>query len=336
MKKISLLIIISILFSCKQNPKTKQYYFQGEALGTTYHIKAISNKQSEIVSKKDIDSVINAVNQSLSTYIPSSLISRINKGEKLKADKQFTDVFNAASKIYKATNGLYDPTIGILVNAWGFGPKKKLKNIEKDSVLVDSLLKFVGYNMVSIDSNGFINKKYPQIYFDYNSIAKGYAIDRVAKMLRDKHFTDFLVEIGGEVVAGGKNSLKNRAWIVAVDNPERATQKKYISEIKLKDKAMATSGNYRKFYVDKKTGRKYVHTINPKTGYPAISHLLSATLIAKNCTIADGYATACMVLGLEKSKKLLKNNKDLEAFLVYSDKNGNIKTFHTEGIEFIK
>ncbi len=324
-----------LIFSCTSTPKKSSYYFEGEALGTTYHIRAIADKNSKILSRKDIDSVIDAVNQSLSTYIPSSLISRINKGEKLKADQQFKDVFRAAQKIYKETNGYYDPTIGILVNAWGFGPGKKMEGIERDSSIVDSLLKFVGYQYVKIDSSDFVKKKYPQIYFDYNSIAKGYAIDRVGKMLSDKGFNNYLVEIGGEVLAKGKNTAKNRKWTVAIDNPNRQSKKNYYSIIHLENRAMATSGNYRKFYVDKKTGKKYVHTLNPKTGYPVISHLLSASVLAKNTTLADGYATALMVLGLEKSKEFLKKHPELDAVLIYSDEKGNLKVFKTKGVKFL-
>ena len=338
MKKnaLKLILILSIsLTGCRQKNNDSSYYFEGNALGTTYHITAIGNQNSKKLFQKDIDSVISSVNNSLSTYQPNSLISRINKGEVIKPDKQFIEVYQSALKIYKETGGLYDPTIGILVNAWGFGPGKKIKGIEKDSTIVDSLKKFVGYEYLHIDEHGFLIKKYPQIYIDYNSIAKGYAIDRVGKMLKQKKIDNFLVEIGGEVLASGNNTQKNRNWIVAIDNPDRKDKRKFISKITLQNQALASSGNYRKYYIDKKTGKKYVHTINPVTGYPAVKHLLSASVIANNCTMADGYATACMVMGFEASKSFLKKHPELKAFLVYSDDKGNIKTYMGNHIKII-
>ena len=328
-----LLLTLGLLLSCKHEKPSQSYYFEGDALGTTYHIKAFPSQNSKSVSKKDVDSVVTAINSSLSTYQPNSLISRINKGEVLKLDQQFIDVYKTAKKIYRETGGLYDPTIGILVNAWGFGPQEKIKNIEQDSSIVDSLKRYVGYDFLSIDDNGFLKKRYPQVYIDYNSIAKGYAIDRVGKMLSDKGIMNFLVEMGGEVLAKGKNVIKNRAWLVAIDNPDRQHGNKFISEIALSNRAIATSGNYRKYYIDKKTGRKYVHTLDPKTGYPIQRHILSASVIAKNCTLADGYATAFMVMGYKASEKFLKLHPELQAFLVYSDEQGKIKTFKTKGVQ---
>jgi thiamine biosynthesis lipoprotein len=338
MKQLSLFLSFLFLLniSCKQKAQYQSVYFEGDALGTTYHIKAFKTNQSKEVRKKDIDSVITAINNSLSTYQPNSLISRINKGEVLKLDQQFVDVYKAAKKIYQETGGLYDPTIGILVNAWGFGPTEKIKGIEKDSTIVDSLKRFVGYNFLSIDDNGFLNKTYPQVYIDYNSIAKGYAIDRVGKMLENKGFDNYIVEIGGEVLAKGKNLQKDKAWLVAIDNPDRAHGSKFISKIALNNQAIATSGNYRKYFVDEATGRKYVHTLNPKTGYPIQRHILSASVIAENCTLADGYATAFMVLGFKPAKRFLEKHPELQAFLVYSDDKGQIKTYKTPKVHIIK
>ncbi len=328
-------LLLYLLYAC-QSEKPEYFYYEGNALGTTYHVTAIAKGQEKSFQQRNIDSVITAVNNSLSTYQENSLISRINKGESLKLDQQFKDVYKAAQKIYVETGGLYDPTIGILVNAWGFGPAEKIPQIAKDSTIVDSLKRYVGYDFLSIDEHGFLKKKYPQVYIDYNSIAKGYAIDRVGKMLNDKGFENFLVEIGGEVLAKGKNILKDRDWLVAIDNPERQNGNKFISKITLINQAMATSGNYRKYYIDKTTGKKYVHTIDPKTGYPVARHLLSASIIADNCTMADGYATACMVMGLKASQNFLKKHPELQAFLVYSDEQGNIKTYKTEGIKIVE
>ncbi len=329
------IIVLILLSACQQSKTANPHHFEGEALGTTYHIKIIPSTTSKAVYKKDIDSVIEAINASLSTYRPNSLISRINKGETLHVDQQFKDVYNAAKEIYRETGGLYDPTIGILVNAWGFGPKKKLQRIETDSSLVDSLKRYVGYDFLNIDEDGFLQKRFPQVYIDYNSIAKGYAIDRVGKMIEHKGINNYIVEIGGEVLAKGKNTLQNRNWMVAIDNPDRHEKQKFISKIILNNQAIATSGNYRKFYIDPDTGKKYVHTINPKTGYPIQRHLLSASVVADNCTMADGYATAMMVMGLEASKKFLNLHPELQAFLVYSDAEGKLKTYQTKGLKLI-
>ena len=338
MKQFYLIISLffAFLFSCNPQKPVQTYFFEGDALGTTYHIKAFSSSGSQTVQQKDVDSVIEAINASLSTYRPNSLISRINKGQKLKVDQHFLDVYRTAQKIYNETGGLYDPTIGILVNAWGFGPKEKIKNIEKDSTIVDSLKKFVSYDFLNIDEKGVLYKRYPQVYIDYNSIAKGYAIDRVGEMLSQKGYKNYLVEIGGEVLAKGKNIKKNRSWLVAIDNPDRQHGNKYISYIALSDKAIASSGNYRKYYVDKKTGRKFVHTLNPKTGYPIQRQILSASVIADNCTMADGYATAFMVMGYQAAERFLQQHPELEAFLVYSDEHGQIKTFKTKGVNIVE
>ena len=336
MNKLILTILsITLILSCTEKTNNKSLYFEGNALGTTYHIKAFADTDSNLTSKKDIDSVIDAVNNSLSTYQNNSIISHINKGEKIKIDQQFKEVFDAAKKIYQETGGIYDPTIGILVNAWGFGPQKKTAQIENKPALIDSLKQFVGYNLIQIDKKGYLVKKYPQIYIDYNSIAKGYAIDRVGKMLLNKGIKNYLVEIGGEVLTKGINIEKNKKWLVAIDNPDRKSGNKFISKIELSNQAMATSGNYRKFYIDKKTGKKYVHTLNPKTGYPTQSNLLSASIITNNCTLADGYATAFMAMGFEKSKIFLKNHKELQAYLVYSNAQGKIKTFYSVQIHKI-
>jgi len=338
MKNLRYIFPLLLLLACsqKQNKTQKTYFFEGNALGTTYHITAIADSANQRLSKQNIDSVIVSINASLSTYNKTSLISKLNRGEVLKVDSQFVDVYKAARQIYLETAGAYDPTIGILVNAWGFGPKEKIKNIENDASIVDSLKQFVGYDMLQIDTKGFLQKKYPQVYIDYNSIAKGYAIDRVGAMLAQHGFANYLVEIGGEVLAKGKKINKDRSWQVAIDNPNRKNDHKYISEVALQDKAMATSGNYRKYYIDKKTGRKYVHTLDPKTGYPIQSNLLSASVVAGNCTMADGYATAFMVLGLEKSKKFLQQHPELQAFLVYSDDKGNVQVFSSKSLNIIE
>ncbi len=323
--------VLFVLISCRQG--IKEEHFSGKALGTTYHIDIQGN--GDEITQKEIEELIAQINRSLSTYIPGSLISRINRGEELKADEHFRYVFNEARKIYRATNGLYDPTIGILVNAWGFGPGKKIKNIEHDSTIVDSLKKYVGFDKVYIDQNGVVRKKYPQIFIDFNSIAKGYVIDKIGELISKKSYENYIVELGGEVLAKGKNIKENRPWIVAVDYPV-AGSGHYAADIKLFNKAIATSGNYRKYRIDRKTGKKYVHTLHPKTGFPYQSNLLSASVLAPNCTEADGWATACMVSGFQQARKYITENTRLEGLLIYADSLGKIKIWQSDGIDIQK
>ncbi len=331
MKKVFALIgLILVLVQCR---RTQNLYFQGNALGTTYHIRV--QGEGKPLSDKDIQDVIRRLNQSLSTYQGTSLISRINRGDTLPADEHFRYVLERARKIYKATGGRYDPTIGILVNAWGFGPGKRIARIEKDSSVVDSLMRFVGLDMVQIDTAGIVRKKYPQIFIDFNSIAKGYVIDRIAAMIAGKGYRNYLVELGGEVVARGRNLVENRDWIVGIDYPKQDSQSE-ILELYLRDRAIATSGNYRKFKIDPQTGRKYVHTIDARTGYPAVSHLLSASVLAPDCTDADGWATACMASGLEKAKQYIEARPELDAVLIYSDSTGRIRVWESPGVRALK
>ncbi len=326
-KTVLLLVFLAVLSACRH---TAEKRFAGNALGTTYHI--IIQGKGKRITKKDIENTIRELNLSLSTYISNSLISAVNRGEKRKADKHFRYVYEQAYKIYRETDGLYDPTVGILVNAWGFGPGKPVPDLEKDSAKVDSLLHYVGFDKVKILSDGTIVKQFPAVFIDFNSIAKGYVIDQVGETIRNKGYRNYLVEIGGEVLAKGRNIKEDRPWVIGIDYPVPGAGSE-IAEIELTDRAVATSGNYRKFHIDKKTGRKFVHTINTKTGYPAVSHLLSASVLAPTCTEADGWATACMASGLEKSKSYLLKHKELDGVLIYADSTGNIKIWHTPGMD---
>ncbi len=331
MKKIVLIFLLLLTFNQCRRPHS--YYFQGNALGTTYHIRVQGEGKS--ISDRDIQDVIRRLNRSLSTYQATSLISRINRGDTLVVDKHFRFVLERARKIYKATGGRYDPTIGILVNAWGFGPGRRIAGIERDSSVVDSLMRYIGLDMVKIDSAGIVRKKYPQIFIDFNSIAKGYVIDRIAAMIASKGYRNYLVELGGEVVARGRNIAENRDWIVGIDYPVPGSNSE-ILELYLRDRAIATSGNYRKFKIDPQTGRKYVHTINALNGYPAISHLLSASVLAPDCTDADGWATACMASGFEKAKQYIQARPELDAVLIYSDSAGKIRVWESPGVKTLK
>jgi len=328
---INFVFILTLIGACR--PSVKEQRFSGNALGTTYHIR-IQGKGRKI-DKRDIESLIARLNRSLSTYISGSLISRINRGDTLQADEHFRRVYEAAREVYEQTGGIYDPTVGILVNAWGFGPGKKIKNIEHDSTITDSLLTYVGFDMVRIDDSGYVRKQYPEIFIDFNSIAKGYVIDRIGDLIAEKGYENYLVELGGEVLARGKNIKVNRPWTVAVDYPVPGHEG-YITAVALENEAIATSGNYRKYRVDKETGEKYVHTLNPFTGRPERSALLSASVIAKDCTTADAWATACMAAGTEKAKQFLTRHPALEGLLIYADSTGRLQVWHTENVHLVR
>ncbi|MCF6222840.1 MAG: FAD:protein FMN transferase [Flavobacteriaceae bacterium] len=327
MKKIIVFFAFFFFIACDNKDNTKYFKLEGRALGTTYHI---TYKQTNKIGLKKIDSLIFLVNKSLSTYIPNSDISKINKGDTtVVIDEMFQEVFKKSEKIYKETNGAFDPTIGVLVNAWGFGPGKELNNLNKKQI--DSLLLYVGFDKLSIKNNK-VYKKYTQTYLDFNAIAKGYAVDIIGRFLELNNSNDYLVEIGGEIRARGKND-KGLLWKIAIEKPNFDGSRSFQTVLELNNESIATSGNYRKFKIDKKTGEKYAHTIDTKTGYPSKSNLLSASVIAKlDCADVDGYATAFMAMGFEKSVIFLEEHTHLKSFLIYSDKNGKIKTYTTKNL----
>lgn len=332
MKKYFLVVIVVLgLFqSCKQsNSVGVRNENMGGALGTSYSIISISSDKIDL--QKEIDSVFAVINHSLSTYIPESDISRINNGDStVVVDEMFREVFNLSKEINKETNGFFDPTVGTLVNAWGFGPERQ---ISMDSLKIDSLLNFVGLDKIQIDDTNRIIKTNPNIYLDFNAIAKGYSIDRLAAMLDAKGINNYLIEVGGELVAKGKNTIKDKSWVVGIDDPEMQVKRATKILINLNDRALASSGNYRKFRVDETTGKKYVHTVNPKTGYTQISNTLAVTILADDCATADAYATAFMAMDLSDAFKLINENKRLEAYIIYVDEKGETQEFLTKGFK---
>lgn len=328
MKFIFLIVIVFLLFiSCNQEI-TKPIKIAGNAQGTTYHITYIQG--NKLIHKEAIDSIFRKIDSSLSTYVPASIISRINKNDTgVIVDDHFVEVFNKAIAVSKKTNGLFDVTVAPIVNAWGFGFTKKAR---VDSAMIDSLLGFIGYDLVRLEGRKLIKKK-PQVMLDFNAIAPGYTVDLLAAYLESNRITNYLIELGGEVRAKGKKNTDSY-WTVGIDQPnEMPTDGRPLKAIiKLKDKALATSGNYRKFYVE--DGKKRAHIIDPHTGYPAKHSLLSATVLSGDCTTADAYATAFMVMGLEKAKQFLSEHKELqlEGFFIYDDK-GVWKTYTSETLK---
>ena len=297
MKHIIWFLFLILMVSCK-NERPQKSFFQGQAFGTTFSIQVYSI--NEIDFEKGIDSVLSKVNNSVSTYIPESDISKINNGNTaIIVDDIFIDNFNISAEVYEITGGFFDPTIGVLRNAYGFGDTNSIQEI--DSLALDSMMKFVGFNKVKLTSENKIEKLYPEIYIDFNAVAKGYGIDLIGSYLDSKGVGNYLIELGGEILAKGKNVEKNKSWLVGIENVN-LNDKSFSSIIALENIAMATSGNYRKFRIDSLTGKKYVHTLNPITGSAAKSDITSATVLAPTCALADAYATAFMALGLENSK----------------------------------
>ena len=313
-KYISSLAIL--FFACETAPSSLQVH-QGRALGTSYTIQYKGKANQYAQYQKSIDSLFQGINQSLSTYWPDSDISKINRGDSLVVvDSHFQKVFRKATTVWKNTNGFFDPTVGSLVNAYGFGPQKPLRRIRVAQL--DSLRKLTGWEKVRLTKNGTIRKDHPDIYLDFNAIAKGYMVDVIANYLSEKGQQNYLVEIGGEVVAKGISPKFQKAWTVAIDDPQQGAERRFKTTLSLVDEALATSGNYRKYRIDSLTGEKYVHSLNPYTGLPVKSSILSASVRAADCMTADAYATALMVLPIEKGQELIANATNLEAYWIIS------------------
>jgi thiamine biosynthesis lipoprotein len=279
--------------------------------------------------QSDIDSVLNAVDLSMSTYIPESLISKINRNESNKIDSLFFRVITEALLIAEETQGAFDPTLAPIVNYWGFG-FEEIQNID-ESILAE-LMQSVGYTKLSYnDSTIFKTNTNTQI--DFNAIAQGFTVDLVGEHLQKLGITNYMIEIGGELKCSGFNA-DGDLWRIGIDKPSEDIQKdRFQAIIEVENKSVASSGNYRKFKVDEKTGMKYVHTINPKTGSPVQTNLLGVTIITESCMRADAIATACMVMGLEKSKTYLENHPEIDALFIYSDPKENWLQYQTKGFE---
>ena len=320
MKYLYILCAAVVAVACQQMSKENVYYIRGEAQGTTYGITYIAQKPIE---KTAVDSILKVIDLSMSTYIDNSLITKINKGEHLPIDPHFEKVLSASMDIYSESEGIFDPSIGQLINAWGFG--KKENHTPPTQKQIDSLLALTGMDKVHVvttPKGTFVEKDNPNIQLNFNAIAQGYTSDVIADYFLSKQITNFIVEVGGEIVIHGRNTLKGKSWTIGIDNPLQKPDedREIVATVELTDCGLATSGNYRKLWTDSLTGQKYVHTINPKTGRPQPSNLLSATVIAPSAMLADGYATTLMAFGgIEKAKDFLAQHKELKAVLLYSD-----------------
>lgn len=325
----TILLSIIFIYSCNLNKKEVLVKFRGEAQGTYYAVTYYDQDGRNL--QNQIDSLLKDFDFTASMWVENSIISKVNRNEPgIEVDEIFTALFNKSKKVYKSSDGAFDPTIGPLVNVWGFGFIDRMK---VDQQLVDSLLPYIGFDKVHLTELEVV-KSDPHIQFDFNAIAQGYSVDLIGELLEEKGISDYLVDVGGEVLGRGKKP-NGDLWKLGIekpsDNAEYGEGLKAI--VHLHNKAMATSGNYRKFYeVD---GVRYSHTINPKTGYPVNHSLLSVSVLADDCASADAWATAFMVSGLEGSVELLKSVKGLEAYFIYSDNRGELQTYHTLGFEKI-
>lgn len=316
-----LFAIFLLISACNKEPIYQDYTLKGRVFGTTYKITYLNANSSY---QKSIDSLFLKMNASLSTYMATSDISRINKGDTtVVVDAYFVEVFKKSKKIFIETDGFFDPTVGNLVNAWGFGPKNE--RIDLTEKQLKKQMQFVGLDKVQLQEKRIL-KESSEIYLDFNSIAKGFGIDVVARFLESKKTENYLVEIGGEIRTGGFKK-GHQPWVVKLVDPIASDDSSGFKNINLSNKSMATSGNYRKFRITD-TGEKYVHTVNPKTGYAKESNLLSVSVIAAlDCADVDAYATAFMAMGLEKTKLFLIKNTQLEVILLFANSEGNLEEY---------
>ena len=330
--KYLVFILTMVMVACQPSVNEKVYLIEGEAQGSTYHIKYVAERDENL--KPAIDSILEVIDLSMSTYRPDSAISKINQGDTtVVVDEHFRKVFEASQQIWQESEGLFDPTVGVLVNAWGFGKQKISEADLPTDKKIDSLRKYVGFDKVALTEKNLIKKRYTEILFDFNAIAQGYTSDVVANYLSVRGIKNYIVEIAGEMYLKGKNTVEDKSWTIGVENPLKPLDDRdLVATIQFTNQGLATSGNYRKVWTDS-NGRKYVHSINPLTGRATQSDVLSATVVAPSTMLADGYATMFMVMGLAKSKAFLEKHPDLAVLLVYSDDKHQEATYKTKSFE---
>ena len=320
---LAFLILATIWILARRNQKTDFNTASGFVFGTVYKI----TYQCKDDLKPEIEAELKRFDQSLSPFNDSSVISRVNRNEELVTDSFFQTCFNRSMEISRETEGAFDITVAPLANAWGFGFKK---GTFPDSLMIDSLLQFTGYEKVKLE-NGKVIKQDPRTMLSCSAVAKGYSVDVVAHLLDRKGIKNYMVDIGGEVVVKGKNATGD-LWRIGINKPyddSLAVKQDIQTILNLTDVGMATSGNYRNYYY--KDGKKYAHTIDPRTGYPVQHSILSSTVVAKDCMTADALATSFMVMGLEEAEKFCKANPMIDAYFIYSGENGEFKTYYTDG-----
>lgn len=320
-----LFLIVGSIYIIRQQNTMPYQHNTGQIFGTTYHITYQSDKDLH----REILQRLQLVDQTFSTFNDESIISKINRNEPVKLNQMFIEVFDLAKTVSKDTHGAFDITVAPLVNVWGFGFKS---GTPPTKAVIDSFRHLTGYEKVKLIGSK-VRKQDPRIMLDCSAIAKGYGSDVVAQYLRSRDVENFMIEIGGEIVVQG-NSDKRLPWKIGVTKPtDDSTQvnNELQTVLNVSNTAMATSGNYRRFYY--KNGKKYAHTIDPKTGYPVQHNILSATVLANTCAKADAYATSFMVLGLEKTQQVLQHHPDLMVYLIYADGQGKNKVWYSPSLK---
>lgn len=323
---IALLVLGTIWILARHNRPIPYQTDNGLIFGTVYKI----TYQHDWNLKEKIEVELKRFDGSLSPFNDTATITRINRNEDIVPDSFFTNVFRRSAEISKETDGAFDITVASLVNAWGFGFKK---GIFPDSARIDSLLEITGYEKVRLSEEGKIVKQDERVMLSCSAIAKGYAVDVIARLLQREGVRNFMVDIGGEVVVRGENPQKG-AWRIGLNKPiddSLSVNQELQAVLQVTDLGMATSGNYRNYYY--KDGKKYAHTIDPRTGYPVQHSILSATVIAKDCMSADAYATAFMVMGLEEAERFADAHPDIDACFIYADEEGKFQTYLTKGMK---
>ena len=324
-----LLTILSLLLLPQCKPVNKEYTFlEGRVFGTYYHITYLHPKGINL--EKEVDDKFKIFDLSLSTYNPGSIISRINTNDSsVTTDSYFEEMYAMAREVSEKTSGAFDITVAPLVGAWGFGYGSNDQSATSD---VDTILPYIGFQKVKLQNHKLI-KTDPRIRLDASAIAKGQGSDVIARLLEEYGCENYMVEIGGEVACKGLNP-KGQKWHIGIDKPndDPADENKELQTIiAITTVGMATSGNYRQYYY--RDGKKYAHTINPRTGYPVQHNLLSATVIAPTCMQADAYATAFMVVGVDSSLQICKSVPDMDCYLIFTNEKGEYKTAQTTGFE---
>ena len=318
-----LLLVIGTVVILKKHPPFRTN--EGMVFGTVYKI----TYQHADDLQNDIKEALMEVDNSLSPYNPNSIITRINQNQDTLLNEHFIHVFQLAQQISTETDGAFDITVAPLVNAWGFGFKHSIKIAPE---VIDSLCSFTGYQKIKLE-NGKIVKQDERTMLDCSAIAKGYGVDRVAHLLDKKGVKHYMVDIGGEVMLKGKTP-RMKTWRIGINKPiedSLSINQELQTILEVTDVGMATSGNYRKFYY--KDGKRYAHTIDPRLGKPVQHNILSATVIAKDCTTADAYATAFMVMGLEEAKAFCAEHPELNAYFICDGEGENYEIYATPGME---
>ena len=319
------LLIVGTVLIIRQQQSTPYQKNAGLIFGTTYSVTYQCGEDLQ----EEIEAELKKVDDEFSMFNSQSIVARLNKGEQPELSNDFIDVFKLARQVSEDTDGAFDITVAPLVNAWGFGFKHEQMPSKEQ---VDSLRELISYRYVTLKDKTITMQK-PGMMLDFSVIAKGYGVDVVARLLERHDIKNYMVEIGGEITTRGINP-ERVPWRIGVNKPsEDALNENHELQtiLNVTDKSMATSGNYRNFYV--KGGKKYAHTIDPKTGYPVQHSLLSATVLTDRCAKADAYATSFMVLGMDGAKKILERHKELMAYLIYTDNKGNLSVWYSPSLK---